>query len=134
MAKTIVSMLFGIAMSEGRIRSVDDLAAAYVPALKGSEYGKTPVKDLLHIASGMTLNQSSDLADVLSWSVKNDDPTGAFRFARRPNGSKGFCTCLQKISLKTNSAMPECAAVNTIFDRIRYLTCPPAASLQPAYG
>jgi len=39
MAKTIVSMLFGTAMSEGRIRSVDDLAAAYIPGLKGSEYG-----------------------------------------------------------------------------------------------
>jgi len=52
--------------------SVDDLAAAYVPELKGSEYGKTPIGDLLHMSSGMMLNQSSDLADVLSWSVKND--------------------------------------------------------------
>ena len=72
MAKTIVSMLFGTAMSEGRIRSVDDFAAAYVPELKGSEYGKTPIRDLLHMSSGMTVNESSNQADVLSWSVKND--------------------------------------------------------------
>ena len=72
MVKTIVAMLFGIVMSEGRIRSVDDLAAAYVPELKGSEYGKTPIRDLLHMSSGMTVNESSDQADVLSWSVKND--------------------------------------------------------------
>jgi CubicO group peptidase (beta-lactamase class C family) len=72
MVKTIVSMLFGIAMSEGRIRSVNDLASAYVPELKGSEYGKTPIRDLLHMSSGIMLEQSSDLADVLSWKVRND--------------------------------------------------------------
>ena len=33
MAKTVTSMLVGIAIAEGHIRSVDDLAAAYVPAL-----------------------------------------------------------------------------------------------------
>ena len=33
MAKTVTSMLVGIAIAEGHIRSVDDPAAAYVPAL-----------------------------------------------------------------------------------------------------
>ncbi len=33
MAKTVVAMLFGIAMSEGKIAAVDDLAQQYVPAL-----------------------------------------------------------------------------------------------------
>jgi CubicO group peptidase (beta-lactamase class C family) len=32
-AKTVTAMLIGIAIDEGRIRSVDDLAAAYVPEL-----------------------------------------------------------------------------------------------------
>jgi len=41
MAKTVTAMLIGIAIDEGRIRSVDDLAAAYVPALAGTEYGRT---------------------------------------------------------------------------------------------
>ena len=31
MAKTITSMLFGIAMDDGKIRSLDDHAADYVP-------------------------------------------------------------------------------------------------------
>ena len=39
MAKTVTAMLVGIAIEEGRIRSVDDLAAAYVAALAGTEYG-----------------------------------------------------------------------------------------------
>jgi hypothetical protein len=38
MAKTVTAMLIGIAIDAGRIRSVDDLAAVYVPALAGTEY------------------------------------------------------------------------------------------------
>jgi hypothetical protein len=41
MAKTVTAMLAGVAIDEGRIRSVDDLAAAYVPELGSTEYGRT---------------------------------------------------------------------------------------------
>jgi CubicO group peptidase (beta-lactamase class C family) len=41
MAKTVTAMLVGIALAEGRIRSVDDPAAAYVTELAGTEYGRT---------------------------------------------------------------------------------------------
>jgi hypothetical protein len=37
MAKTVTAMLVGIAIDEGRIRSVDDPAASYEPALAGAE-------------------------------------------------------------------------------------------------
>jgi CubicO group peptidase (beta-lactamase class C family) len=37
MAKTITAMLIGIAVSEGKIKSIDDPASAYVP--RPSEYG-----------------------------------------------------------------------------------------------
>src|SRR5215831_12294107 len=47
MAKTVTAMLIGIAIAEGRIRSVDDLAAAYVPELDGTEYGRTSLRHLL---------------------------------------------------------------------------------------
>ncbi|HEY3100944.1 MAG TPA: serine hydrolase [Methylomirabilota bacterium] len=53
MAKTVTSMLVGIAIAEGRIRSVDDLAAAYVPGLAGTEYGRTSLRDLLQMSSGV---------------------------------------------------------------------------------
>jgi CubicO group peptidase (beta-lactamase class C family) len=53
MAKTVTAMLIGIAIAEGRIRSVDDLAAAYVPALVGTEYGRTPLRYLLQMSSGV---------------------------------------------------------------------------------
>jgi CubicO group peptidase (beta-lactamase class C family) len=53
MAKTVTAMLVGIAIAEGRIRSVDDSAAAYVPALASTEYGRTSLRHLLQMSSGV---------------------------------------------------------------------------------
>jgi len=53
MAKTVTSMLIGIAIAEGRIRSVDDPAAVYVPVLAGTEYGRTSLRHLLQMSSGV---------------------------------------------------------------------------------
>src|SRR5207237_9564546 len=53
MAKTVTSMLVGIAIAEGHIRSVDDLAAAHVPALAHTEYGRTSLRHLLQMSSGV---------------------------------------------------------------------------------
>jgi CubicO group peptidase (beta-lactamase class C family) len=53
MAKTVTAMLIGIALAEGRIRSVDDPAASYVPALAGTEYGRTSLRHLLQMSSGV---------------------------------------------------------------------------------
>jgi len=59
MAKTVTAMLVGIAIDEGRIRSVDDLAAAYVPALAGTEYGRTSLRHLLQMSSGVRFNEEA---------------------------------------------------------------------------
>ncbi len=53
MAKTVTAMLVGIAVAEGRIRSVNDPAAAYEPALAGTEYGRTSLRHLLQMSSGV---------------------------------------------------------------------------------
>ena len=53
MAKTVTSMLVGIAIAEGHIRSVDDPAAGYVPALADTEYGRTSLRHLLQMSSGV---------------------------------------------------------------------------------
>jgi len=45
MAKTIMAMLIGIAISENKIRSTDDTVLAYVPSLANTEYGKTSIRD-----------------------------------------------------------------------------------------
>src|SRR5262245_7150807 len=56
-AKTVTAMLVGIAVAEGRIRSIDDLAAAYVPELAGTEYGRTSLRHLLQMSSGVRYSE-----------------------------------------------------------------------------
>jgi CubicO group peptidase (beta-lactamase class C family) len=60
MAKTITSMLIGIAISENKIKSVDDPVSAYVPGLANTEYGKTSIRDLLHMSSGIAFTEQYD--------------------------------------------------------------------------
>jgi CubicO group peptidase (beta-lactamase class C family) len=58
MAKTVTAMLIGIAIAEGRIRSVDDAAEAYVPGLVGTEYGRTSLRHLLQMSSGVRFTEN----------------------------------------------------------------------------
>ena len=60
MAKSITAMLVGIALGQGAIKSVDDLAETYVPGFNGSEYGRTPIRDLLHMSSGVEFGETKD--------------------------------------------------------------------------
>ena len=60
MAKSITAMLVGIAIGQGAIGSVEDPAEKYVSGFKGSEYGKTPIRDLLHMSSGVEFGETTD--------------------------------------------------------------------------
>jgi CubicO group peptidase (beta-lactamase class C family) len=66
MAKTVTAMLLGIAVSEGRIRSIDETVATYVPELAGTAYGETPIRALLHMASGVAFSETYDGADDIA--------------------------------------------------------------------
>ena len=57
MTKTITAMLLGIAVADGKIPSIDAPAGDYLPELGGTEYGKTPLRALLHMASGVTFSE-----------------------------------------------------------------------------
>ena len=63
MAKTVTSMLIGIAIAEGYIRSVDDPAQAYLPELAGTEYGRTPLRHLLEMSSGVRFREEYTASD-----------------------------------------------------------------------
>ena len=63
MAKTVIAMLIGVALDEGRIRSLDDLAQVYAPALQGTEYGNTPIRHLLTMSSGVQFREEYDGLD-----------------------------------------------------------------------
>ena len=57
MVKSLVSVLIGIAIDEGKIDSVDDPAALYLPYLSGSGFGNVTIKQLLQMASGIRWNE-----------------------------------------------------------------------------
>lgn len=52
MAKSITSLLVGIALDEGKIKSLDDTAEQYVSDLKGTAVGKSSIRNLLRMSSG----------------------------------------------------------------------------------
>jgi CubicO group peptidase (beta-lactamase class C family) len=63
-AKSVVSTLVGIALDEGAIASLDDVASKYAPELQGSAYGEVPLRHLLTMSSGVRFTE--DYKDALS--------------------------------------------------------------------
>ena len=99
MAKTVVAMLMGIAIAEGKIVSVDELAAKYVPALKGHPYSETKLKDLLTMSSGVDFREDYDGKDDVTALARKtllqQGPGGAasvesFTRRSRPAGTKWY--------------------------------------------
>ncbi len=60
MAKTVTSMLVGIALGEGKIASLDDPADKYVPELKGSGYEGVTIRQILQMRSGVDYEERYD--------------------------------------------------------------------------
>jgi CubicO group peptidase (beta-lactamase class C family) len=97
MAKTIVAMLVGVALSDRGIQSLDDRAERYVPELKGTPYGETPIRHLLTMSSGVRFTENyggnDDLATLARLSLLAQSEGGAatlspFRTRDRPPGEK----------------------------------------------
>lgn len=57
MAKTVVALLVGLAVRDRHIASIDDLAERYAKGLAGTEYGRTPIRALLQMASGVAFSE-----------------------------------------------------------------------------
>ena len=97
MAKTIVAMLVGIALSEGSIASLDDRAEKYVPELAGTPYGETPIRHLLTMSSGVRFTEvysgMDDVATLARLSLLQESDGGAatltpFRTRERAPGER----------------------------------------------
>ncbi len=56
-AKSFVSTLVGIAIDEGKIKSVKDKASDYVASLKGTAYGDVSIEHLLQMSSGIDYSE-----------------------------------------------------------------------------
>jgi len=97
MAKTIVAMLVGIALAEGRIASLDDHADKYVAELAGTPYGETAIRHLLSMSSGVRFSEvysgADDIALLGRLSLLGESAGGAatlapFRTRERPAGQR----------------------------------------------
>jgi CubicO group peptidase (beta-lactamase class C family) len=87
MAKSVIGLLIGIAVGEGAIRSIDDPAETYAAGLKGSEYGRTPVRALLQMTSGIAFREQysdpgSDIYTLADLTL-GQDPGGSAAALRR---------------------------------------------------
>jgi CubicO group peptidase (beta-lactamase class C family) len=69
MAKTIIAMLVGIALADGKITSLDDRPDRYVPELTSSPYGETPLRHLLTMSSGVRSPRTTAAMTTCSSSV-----------------------------------------------------------------
>ena len=73
-AKSFVSALVGIALSEGSIRSIEDPIDQYAAGLKGCAYEGVRIKDVLQMSSGARWNE--DYSDRDSEIFRLSEATG----------------------------------------------------------
>ena len=96
MAKSVTSMLIGVALEKGLIASLDDPAGQYAKDLAGSAYGATPIRHLLRMSSGISFTERYDGQDdvsKLSFSFATGTPSvvsvlRTFSDRHSPSGAK----------------------------------------------
>lgn len=88
MAKSLIGIGIGLALSEKLIRSLDDRAVDYVPELKGNIYGETRIRSLLRMGSGARFSEDN--------TSRNDD---AAAFAQL-HGTKGSIAAIRAFNTR----------------------------------
>jgi CubicO group peptidase (beta-lactamase class C family) len=75
MAKSMTDALVGIAISEGKIKSVDESVADFIPEWRGTRKEEITVRNLLSMTSGLLWNEDYfEQSDVISM-ITSDDQT-----------------------------------------------------------
>jgi len=88
-SKSFVSALFGIAMEEGHIKSIDQKVEEYLPELIGSGYEGVKIKDVLQMSTGVGFNE--DYGDF------NSDINRWFRSFAFGDSQDEFATTLTRV-------------------------------------
>ena len=57
MSKSVISALFGIAIEEGKINSIEETVTDYLPDFAGTGYDGVRIKDVLQMSSGVGFNE-----------------------------------------------------------------------------
>lgn len=94
MSKSYISALFGIAIEEGFISSIDQTVDEYLPELKGSGYEGVKIKDVLQMSSGIKFDETysdpdSDISRYWEGFIfgKSQDKFAATLINERPPGT-----------------------------------------------
>ena len=86
MAKTVLGTLVGVALGEGKIKSLDEPASTYLPALAGTELGRTPIRALLTMTGGMHFSEdyggTDDNGKLMRDLFRRDSPGGVAAVAQ----------------------------------------------------
>ena len=77
-AKSVTSVLFGVALEEGEIDSVDDPVSKYLPDLVGTAYEGVTLENVLQMATGVRYDESylepdSDIHRVVNAWIRGDE-------------------------------------------------------------
>ena len=87
MSKSIVSLAVGMALAEGKIASLDDTIAKYVPKLAGNPYGETTIRNMLRMSSGVPFKEvydgNDDLAKFTRLRISQDSIAALRAFTER---------------------------------------------------
>lgn len=97
MTKSIVSLLVGCAVQEGRIQSIDDPIARYLPELQGGGYDGVTIKQVLQMRSGVDYEERYDFGNpgiaarnheqaLVTNVVRFADAARTIKRAHRPGG------------------------------------------------
>ena len=116
MAKSIISILVGVAIDEGKISSVKDPVSKYIPEYANGELAKITIEDLLRMASGLNfhesyatpINQTTDAyygtnLKKLIYSLKAEMPAGV-EFKYKSGDTQLLGLVLSAATGKSNSA------------------------------
>ena len=93
-AKSFLSALFGIALAEGKIESLDDPVIKYVPELKGTAYENASIRNVLNMASGVKFNEDyyqkdsdiNKMGQTLALGGSMDEFAASLKEVERPPG------------------------------------------------
>lgn len=91
-AKSFISAMFGMAMADGQIKSVQQKVEEYLPEMKGTGYEGVKIKDVLQMSTGVGFNEDygdwdSDISRYgrsFAWGSSQDEFAKTLKREREP--------------------------------------------------
>lgn len=80
MAKSITSTLIGLALTEGKIKSLDDKVVDYLPDWKNSAYANVSIRNLLQMRSGIDWKEIYEFGSKTQLTEVHDNALVAYNY------------------------------------------------------